>query len=157
MPMFQTEIEGGASFPAFFLQQVGVFLAWALWGGMSAEWFALLSGFGPVGRLAEAVGNIVWGLGPAFLLGRMVHSRSASVAYWGRWIWLLPSALFAWAVVSSAYGPRPGEELAELLFPPSGGLAALAVAFLSYPTLGCIGYSLGIASERQKQSDSVIR
>jgi hypothetical protein len=36
MPMFQSEIEDEGSFIGFFLQQVGVYVAWVFWGG-SAE------------------------------------------------------------------------------------------------------------------------
>jgi len=72
--MFETVVEEG-SFLAFFFQQVGFCVAFTFWGAISAEWLARLSGFGPLGSPVETFGNIVSGLGPAFLLGRTLHIR----------------------------------------------------------------------------------
>jgi len=143
MSMFQTEIEEGSSFLAFFLQQVGVCVASVFWGAISAEWLAHLSGLGPAGSLTEAVGNIASGLGLAFLFGRLLRSRLPHFTYSGRWVWLLPGTLLAAGLLSSAFHSRLERDLPDLLFPPNDGEELWAVVLFLYPTLGCIGYSLG--------------
>ncbi len=142
--MFQTEIQGDSSFLAFFLQEVGMVLSSALWGALCGNVLAHLTGPSPAGRLVEALGTIALGLTPTFLVGVLFGSRFPHFAYSGRWVWLLPTALFLIALLSSALDSMLGQELSDLLFPPDDPEAMWALAFLSYPTLGCIGYSLGI-------------
>lgn len=147
MGMFQTEIEEG-SFVGFFLQQVGVCVASVFWGAISAEWLARLGGLGSSGSLAEAIGNVGSGLGLAFLLGRLSRSKLPRFVLSGRWVWLLPSAFFVAALVSSALHSRLERDLSEFLFPRNGGEGLWAVVVFSYPSLGCVGYSLGIGFAR---------
>lgn len=148
--MFQTDVDEGPSFPAFFLQQLAVCVAGVIWGAVSGECLAQLNGLGSVGAVVEAAGNITSALGAAFILGRMARSKLPSFAYSGRWVWLLPSVLMAALFLSSAFSSRLGTDLLDLVSPPSEGESLWAVALMLYPTLGCVGYSLGVASRGRR-------
>jgi hypothetical protein len=143
--MFQAEVDEGPSFPAFLLQQLAVCAVGVIWGAVSGECLAQLNGPGRVRGVLEAAGNVASALGPAFLLGRLARSRFPKFACSGRWVWLLPSALMAAAVLSSAFESRLGTDLLEILSPPSEGESLWAIVLFLYPTLGCLGYSLGVA------------
>ena len=106
--------------------------------------------------LMETTGNIVAGLGFGFVLGRLTRTKLLHSADSGRWACLLPTVLFAPALVSSALHPNLRHDLAELFFPPEGE-DLWAVVFFSYPTLGCTGYSLGIWFQSRRTRTAVSR
>jgi hypothetical protein len=145
--MFSTEIKSDGGLPTFILQQFAVCLGSLLWAAVTIPLPGGLSGIGGLRKLFEAQCIVALALGPAFLCGRMVRSRLPSLAYSGRWVWVLPSALMAAALISSAFSSTLDDNVAGLLFPPPEGEAWWGVLIFTYPTLGCVGYSLGIASK----------
>ena len=142
--MFENEIDEGMSFPAFLLQQIGVFLAFVLWGGLGSGWigsFPLLRDGGPL----TAATNAAWGLIPAFFAGRWIRANDRWSAHSGGYIWLLPVGLLVWALISGAVHSTLARDFRDLLYPPhEDKLDGLVVVLFTVPTLGCIGYSVGI-------------
>ena len=152
--MFETEIDEGGSFLSFALQQVGVCIASLFSALVTAEVPRGLSSSSG-GSLAEALCIITLGFVPALLCGVLVQGNIPRVAASGRWGWLLPSFLVLALLFSSFPGGRFMHEIEGLLYPEKNGEAWWGVMLLTYPWLGCLGYSLGIifgARFEQKQS-----
>jgi hypothetical protein len=148
--MFSTEVKPDGGLPTFILQQLAVCCASMLWAAATV-WLPMgLSGMGGLGKMFEASGVVALAMGPAFLCGRAVKSKFPKFEYSGRWVWLLPSALLAAMLVSFAFSSRLEQNVAELFFPPPEGEAWWGVLIFTYPTLGCVGYSLGIGSEAER-------
>ncbi len=145
--MFGTEIKSDSGLPTFILQQLAVCVGSIVWAVITVWLPQGLSGVGFLGKVLEATCIVALALGPAFLCGRAVKSKFPKFEYSGRWVWLLPSALLAVMLLSFAFSSRLEDNVAELFFPPPGGGAWWGVLIFTYPTLGCVGYSLGIGSE----------
>ena len=152
--MFETEIDEGGSFLSFALQQVGVCIASLFSALVTAEVPRGLSSASG-GNLAEALCIITLGFVPALLCGVLVQGYMPRVASSGRWVWLLPSFLVLALLLSSFPDGRFMHEVEGLLYPEKNGEAWWAVYLFTYPTMGCLGYSLGImfcARQEEKQS-----
>jgi hypothetical protein len=142
--MLTDEVKDGPSFLAFFFQQVGVCFAALIWGVVASEWLAHVAALSPVAELLEATANIAAGIGPPFFAGRLIRARFSYLGPSGRLIWILPTILMAGALFWSGFNLRLARDMSDLLYPPEGPEAYWAVAFFSYPTFGCAGYSLGV-------------
>lgn len=151
--MFETEIDEGGSFPSFALQQVGVCIASLFSALFTAEVPRGLSSASG-GNLAEALCIITLAFAPALLSGVLVQGYMPRFASSGRWIWLLQCFLVVAGLLSSLHSGMFATNVSGLLYPEKNGEAWWAVTLATYPTLGCLGYSLGIifgARFEQKQ------
>ena len=148
--MFQTEVDEDRSFLAFASQQFIVCIGSVVWGLITMSLPFWLSRFGVIGHLLESLSIVVLAVAPSFFGGRLIGSKTPRIAASGRWVWLLPVALLAAALLSSVFNSRIERDLSELLFPPPEGEAWWAVWLFTYPTLACVGYSLGIEYGRRK-------
>jgi hypothetical protein len=142
--MFQNEIRVGSSPWAFAAQQVGLPVGFVIWGLFSCELPRLISNIGrPFGAVLETIVIVTLAGLPAFFLGRLVGRNSSDFSDAGKWIWILPSIItLAMSVMTGGFRARDAE---DLLFPVHDGEAWWAVFMCTYPTIGCIAYSLGIA------------
>jgi len=147
--MFETEADQGGSFVSFLLQQLAVIFGSVVWA-FTAELPSWMSQFGAIGRVFEALTIIVLGGVPAFVAGYTMRRRAPTLAYSGRWIWFLPSAVVVAILTFSLFHSGLQDDLLELFSPPPIGEAWWAVLLVTYPTLGCCGYSLGMAFPRER-------
>lgn len=142
--MFETEIDEDFSFLAFFVQLLGVFIPFILWGQFGVDWMGSLPLFRH-GGLVTAAGNIVWGLTPGFFLGCWGRARDPRNVRPGGYIWLVPVGLMAWALASGALNSTLARDLRDMFYPvQENGLDGFVVVLFTIPTLGCVGYSFGI-------------
>jgi hypothetical protein len=151
--MFETEIDEVGSFLSFALQQVAVCIVSVIWALLTVDILRGLSSPSG-GNVLEALCIVALSFGPAAICGWLVQQSMPRVAASGRWIWLLP-CLLVLALLSSFPHAMFMHNLAGLLYPEEQGEAWWAVALATYPTLGCLGYSLGIifrARCEEKQS-----
>jgi hypothetical protein len=146
--MFQTEIEEG-SFVSFLFQQAAACVVSVVWALLVSVGLARLNEVGLIGKISEGVGNMAAALGPSFFIGRLVQTKSPRFAYSGRWIWLLPTSLFTAWLLAVGLHPTGWQYLATVFFPPNDAEEMWGVVFFTYPTFGCLGYSLGIWSRRR--------
>ena len=145
--MFETEIQG-PSLLGFFVQQAGVSIGLVMWGLITVEVprsFSTLNR--PVAALLETLCIIVLAATPSFFLGRAVQSNAPTLALSGKRIWLLPT--IATVLIDVMSGP-PLRNIEDLFFPIHDGEAWWAVFLATYPTVGCIAYSLGIVLMNRK-------
>src|SRR5665213_992448 len=140
--MFETEIDEGRSFPSFAFQQVGVCIASVIWAGTADIPRGLSSASG--GNVTEALCIITLAFLPALFCGFLVQRFMPGFASSGRWVWLLPSFLLFAMLVSSLHSGIFARDVSDLFYPSNQGEAGWAVMLATYPTLGCLGYSLGI-------------
>ncbi len=142
--MFQNEIRDGQSPFAFLAQQIFIPLGLVMWGAFSCEIPRQLSRLDrPVGVVIEAACILALAALPAFFLGRLVRRDAPDFATAGKWIWILPLmvTLMISGMLTGGFTARDAE---ELFFPIHDGEAWWAVFMATYPTIGCIAYSLGI-------------
>jgi hypothetical protein len=146
--MFE-QVSSDRSFFAFLIQQLGVGVAAVIWSLITTESIAdwVLRGY--LSHLPEAAIIVVLGSVPAFFCGKLVQSVFPRFAEEGAWIWLAPSLLLAFTLTVFAFKSALLQNIAELLYPGSTDPGANAEAWwavwlFTYPTLSCIGYSVGI-------------
>jgi hypothetical protein len=153
--MFQNEIRVGSSPWAFAAQQVGVPLGFVMWGLYSGELPRLISNLGrPLGAILEAIVIVTVAGLPAFFLGRLVGRNSSDFSDTGKWIWILPSMLVLMIIGLTGFRVRDTE---DFLFPVYDGDAWWAVVMRTYPAIGCIAYSLGIALRRRQLENQELK
>jgi hypothetical protein len=141
--MFQTEIDEGGSFVSFALQQVAACILSVVWALLTTEIPWDLSSPGG-GNALEALSVIALSFGPAAMFGWAIQQSMPRVAASGRWIWLLPCLFGLALLLSSLHRASFMRELSGLFYPEAQGEAWWAVMLFTYPTLGSLGYSLGI-------------
>jgi hypothetical protein len=122
-------------------------------GGIDAVATGGVRRYGWHGNLFEALSVVALALVPAFLCGRFTASRFPHFTYSGRWIWALPSVLMVVTLLAAVFNSKLKLDIMELFFPPPEGEAWWAVLVFTYPTLGCVGYSLGMRSEAGNASE----
>lgn len=140
--MFQTEIRE-PSLGAFVGQQMGLLVGSLLWCLLTVSlpiWFSDVTR--PVGRILESLSIIFLAGVPFFFLGRFVQYRFPGLALSGRWVWVLPALGFMAVLISSLTAGHSA--FSDLFSPPGEGEAWWGVLIFTYPTLGSIGYSLGL-------------
>lgn len=150
--MFETEVHEDRSVVAFAVQQLGVWIISVIWALITVSLLVWLSQFGPVARMIEAASAIGLAFAPGFSGGRLIQSKYPHFAVSGRWVWVLPCIFVsALLLVFVTYTHTPlSRSLADLFSPPNDLAGVLGVLFVTYPTLGCVGYSLGIRVESRK-------
>src|SRR5690349_10201211 len=152
--MFQSEIRVGSSPWAFAAQQIGLPPGFVIWGLFSCELPRLISNLSrPLGAVLEAIVIVTLAGLPAFCLGRLVGRNLSEFSDAGKWIWILPSMITLMMNGMSGFRSHDAE---DLLFPIHNGEAWWAVWMCTYPTIGCIAYSLGIVL-RRRQSNAGIK
>lgn len=139
---------------SFASQQLGGWVGFVLWALLTVPLPFWLSRYGPLGRAFEALSIATLTLGPAFLVGRGVQRWLPDIAVSGRWLWLVPSSFVSASLFSSLVHSTLGRDLVDLFYPPPEGEAWWAVLFFTYPTLGFIGYAVGIAFETVRDPSS---
>ena len=151
--MFETEIHEDRSVVAFLIQQLAVWIISVIWALITASLPVWLSQFGPVARMFGAASVIGLASAPAFFGGRLIQYSYPHFAVSGRWVWVVPSIfLLALLVVFVIYTHEPlSRNLADLFSPRNDLGSVLAALFVTYPTLGCVGYSVGIRVEHRKR------
>ena len=125
------------------IQQVAVWLGVLVWMWLSVEIPRSLSDASN-GTSAESVCLIAIAFLPFFVAGWFLHLHSPKNTRPGRWIWILPFYYFLNALISTLHIESMVRAMARLLAPPSNGEAWWGVMFVTYPFLGCLGYSLGV-------------
>ena len=153
--MFETEIDEGGSFLSFALQQVGVCIASVIWALITSEIPRGLSSASG-GNVIEAVCIVTLSFVPAALFGSGVQRSVPRLASSGRRIWLLPCFLLLVGLLSALHNTMFVSDVSDLFYPSTQGEAWWAVYLFTYPTLGCLGYSVGIIfraryQEKQRQ------
>jgi hypothetical protein len=135
--MFETEIHEG-SFLSYVLQQASVCLGSVIWALLTIDHI-------PEGSSArEALYIVSLSFGVPLVFSSGIWYRFQGPADAAKRVWILPSALLLAMLLSSLVHGQLGRDIPELLFPPPHeGEAWWAVLFATYPTLGCLGYSLG--------------
>jgi hypothetical protein len=92
---------------------------------------------------------------PAFFIGRLVGRNSSDFSDAGKYIWILPSMITL--AISLMTGGFRAHDAEDLLFPVHDGEAWWAVFMCTYPTIGCIAYSLGIALRRRQSLNADLK
>jgi hypothetical protein len=154
--VFETEVHEDRSVFAFGSQQVGIWIGSVVWAFITVSLPVWLSQFGPVARVVEAISVIVLAFGPAFFYGRLIQAKYPHFAGSGRWVWLLPCIFMSALLLVFMFHVHVslGRDIWEFFSPPDDLGGVLAVLFVTYPTLGCAGYSCGIwAKSREMASE----
>jgi hypothetical protein len=143
--MFEYESDSSSLSPWLcILLLFGAPLACLIFGLFAADVFTELLRIVTKNRTAE-VGIAYPAYGSAgFLLGytaQLVVPRLYRSG--GTWVWILPSGLLAWGVLDTLIN-RPAEVAALFGFPPYRS-EALALAFLTWPTVATWFFSIGVA------------
>lgn len=107
------------------------------------------------GTLAEALCLVAIAFLPFFFVGWYLHLHSPKYTRSGRWIWVLPFCFLLSPLVSTLRHGSFARAVEGFLAPPSNGEAWWAVAFATYPFLGCLGYSLGVEMRDRRMRKSV--
>ncbi len=147
--MFEYDRDSGSFSPGFcILLLFGAPLACLIFGLFTAEVFTELLRLVTKNRTVEiAVIYPAYGLA-GFLLGytaQLVVPRCHQCG--GSWVWLLPSALFAWGILDT-FMNHPRDVATLLGFPPYRS-EALALAFLTWPTVATWFFSLGVRAGKR--------
>jgi len=154
--MFQSEIRVGSSPWAFAAQQIGLPLGFVMWGLFSCELPRLISNLArPLGAVLETIVIVALAGLPAYFLGRLVGRNSSDFSDAGKWIWILPS--MGILAISLMEGGISAHDAEALLFPKHDGEAWWAVFLCTYPTIGCITYSLGIALRLRRPENAELK
>jgi len=101
-----------------------------------------------VGRILESLSIILLAAAPFLFFFCFVQRQFPVLALSGMWVVVLPTLGFMALLGSSLAAGQPA--FSELFFPPGEVEAWWGVLIVTYPTLGSIGYSLGIAFERAR-------
>ncbi len=119
-------------------------LVWMLLTGEIPRSFSTESS----GTLAEALVLVAVTVVPFFAIGGVMHvdqpGRLPGLSRSGRWIWVLPVCFLLNTVATDLRHWPLAMVITDLFHPPSNGEAWWVVAFVTYPCLCCLGYSLGI-------------
>jgi hypothetical protein len=153
--VFKTEIFTGESLFSFGLQQVGVWIAFMIWGLITSDVPAAFIRVGATGTPLECIAILSLVLGPGIFFGHLIRFLFPSATYSGRWIWLLPVMFLSAGLLADLFRDRLWQELADLFFPASDGEGWWAAMFFACPVLGCIGYSVGVAGRLRLSSRAV--
>jgi hypothetical protein len=146
--MFEAKIDEAGPLVPFLIQQFGVCIASLFWGLVTIDFVGSLA-TKTNGTAIEALVLILLGLGPACIAGILANSLPRRFVDPGCWIWLLPTGYALLMQGVALASGHFGEGLSELFCPPDDGEAFLGVWGFTYPWLGCLGYSLGIAIDRR--------
>jgi len=125
------------------IQQVAVLAGVVVWMLLTIDIPGTLSNASG-GTLAESLCLIAIAFLPFFFMGLFLHLHSPKNTRSGRWIWVLPFCFLLNPLVSTFRYGSLARVVKDFLAPPSNGEAWWAVAFGTYPFLGCLGYSLGV-------------
>lgn len=137
------------------VQQVAVFAVTLVWMLVTVDIPRSLS-HASSGTVAEVLCLLAIAFLPFFVAGWLLHSHSPRNTRSGRWIWVLPSCVFLNAIASTLRYWSFATAVTDLVAPPSNGEAWWAVAFVTYPFLGCLGYSLGVVVGAKEASLSLL-
>ena len=151
--MFATNVGNDRSPSWWLAQQVGAIvvpITWALVtsGVPTALERALPAPFGDVAQVIWWA-IFVWPVG--FYLALLVYKIAPSAAATGRWIWVLPSLVFAAFFFAGLRTESLSEELRSFFY-PNQGEGAWPLMMLTFPACSCICYSLAMvfASSRAR-------
>lgn len=135
--MFETVVRKEPSILAYGVQQFAAPLVPLIAVLIFSPVFGILPG------RAQFIGDLLFGLSIAFLLGRTVRAHRPETAEAGRWVWVIPSFVFLAGLISDSVHFKFRYALKELFYPSTEGEAALAFVLITIPVFSSIGYSIG--------------
>ncbi len=140
------EIEREFSFFGYGFQLVLVYT------GTLIGLFALALALGP--RADSPVGQILYY--PAVLLlavalALAISRLAPTSTIEGRWVWVAPVGLVAFAIAWSLYLRHPSEAIDMFYFGNEDGEAGLGLYFVTLPTWGCCCYSAAVLWLRRQR------
>ncbi|MBC8166611.1 MAG: hypothetical protein H7Y20_12155 [Bryobacteraceae bacterium] len=143
--MFETEVDTGPSLAVVLLQTAGV-IPFSILMGFLTCWIpsAISDMSSPAAVIPEGICILAFAGGVPYLIARIIAVRYPSLVSAGQLVGLIPAFVFVPLTILSK-----GEILAPRV-QGAAGIVWLLVVLITYPALGCMGYSLGMISIGRK-------